>query len=345
MQEVWKVSTAGSRRVKKGTSVHEASTSSNHSTKETEVPSKSTAPAAPLITPGGGQSSAHCDSSQVSKLQNLKANMVCGSTSELRRTSSFDRTWEENVAESVANELIFHVHSSNISSSKSGPLGSTIEQQEESSRNKSKDSKLIKTGRSSHEEKKVGKSHEEKRTRPRKMMDFHNIKISQVELLVTYEGSRFAGKKFKDKAHSQREPSGAGVPDNNLNFSDSDGGQVGKSDQYPISWIKRPNDGAGDGFVTSIRGLFNSQRRKAKAFVRRTMRGETENEFHGEWSESDAEFSPFARQLTITKAKRLIRRHTKKFRSRGQKGLWKFLLLFACSFKMLPVLSFGDVES
>lgn len=50
------------------------------------------------------------------------------------------------------------------------------------------------------------------------------------------------------------------------------------------------------------------------------MRGEAENDFQGDWSESDVEFSPFARQLTITKAKRLIRRHTKKFRSR--KGLW-----------------------
>lgn len=56
------------------------------------------------------------------------------------------------------------------------------------------------------------------------------------------------------------------------------------------------------------------------------MRGEAENDFHGEWSESDAEFSPFARQLTITKAKKLIRRHTKKFRSRGQKGSSVFLL-------------------
>jgi len=96
-----------------------------------------------------------------------------------------------------------------------------------------------------------------------------------------------------------------------------------QSDQYP-NWLKRPTDGAGDGFVTSIRGLFNTQRRKAKAFVLRTMRGEAENDFHGEWSESDAEFSPFARQLTITKAKRLIKRHTKKFRSRGQKGLPDF---------------------
>ncbi|XP_010277543.1 PREDICTED: protein SABRE [Nelumbo nucifera] len=361
-QEVWKVSTtAGSKRGKKSISIHETAASNIHSTKESDVSSKLGASTASLVTSGAIQTSSHSDSSQVSKLQNLKANIVCGSTSELRRTSSFDRTWEENVAESVANELVLHVHSSSIASSKSGPLNSTPEHHEESSRNKSKDPKLIKSGRSSHEEKKVVKTHDEKRARPRKMMEFHNIKISQVELLVTYEGSRFAvsdlrllmdtfhrvefvgtwrrlfsrvkkhiiwgvlksvtgmqGKKFKDKAHSQREASGAGVPDVDLNFSDSDGGQAGKSDQYPISWLKRPSDGAGDGFVTSIRGLFNSQRRKAKAFVLRTMRGEADNEFHGEWSESDAEFSPFARQLTITK--RLIRRHTKKFRSRGQKG-------------------------
>jgi len=85
-------------------------------------------------------------------------------------------------------------------------------------------------------------------------------------------------------------------------------------------WAKRPTDAAGDGFVTSVRGLFNSQRRKAKAFVLRTMRGDADGEFQGEWSESDAEFSPFARQLTITKAKKLIRRHTKKFRTRAQKS-------------------------
>lgn len=116
---------------------------------------------------------------QVSKLQNLKANIVCGSTPELRRSSSFDRTWEENVAESVANELVLQAHSSNFPSSKSGPLG-FIEQQDDPSRNKLKDSKPIKSGRSSHEEKKVGKSNDDKRSRPRKMMEFHNIKISQV---------------------------------------------------------------------------------------------------------------------------------------------------------------------
>lgn len=75
------------------------------------------------------------------------------------------------MAESVATELVLQ--------SISGPLGSI--EQDESSKNKLKDPKAIKSGRSSHEEKKVQKSHEEKKSaRPRKMMEFHNIKISQV---------------------------------------------------------------------------------------------------------------------------------------------------------------------
>ncbi|CAA3008566.1 SABRE isoform X1 [Olea europaea subsp. europaea] len=354
-QEVWKVSTtAGSRRVKKGTIFQDASVTSSHSTKDDISKSSTSALAATSAT---NQSIVAADSSHASKLQNIETNNVSGSTPELRRTSSFDRTWEENVAESVANELVLQVHSSSVSSSKSGPLACP-EQQDEPIRQKARESKLVKPGRSSHEEKKMGKVPDEKRSRPRKMREFHNIKISQVELLVTYEGSRFAvgelrllmdtfhrveftgtwrrlfsrvkkhiiwgvlksvtgmqGKKFKDKAHS----SGVNIPDADLNLSDGDIGPATKSDQNPIAWPK--HDGAGDGFVTSVRGLFNSQRRKAKAFVLRTMRGEAENELSGDWSESDAEFSPFARQLTITKAKRLIRRHTKKFRPRAQKGL------------------------
>ncbi|KAK4352296.1 hypothetical protein RND71_027814 [Anisodus tanguticus] len=361
-QEVWKFSTtAGSRRARKGSSMQEAPMSSSHLTKDPQVSAKSSNSALPVTS--ANQFSSSADSSQVSKLQNLKANIVCGSTPELRRTSSFDRTWEENVAESVADELMLQMHSSSATSSTSGPFAGS-EQPDEGNRNKSKESKLIKSGRSSHEEKKVGKAQDEKKSRPRRMREFHNIKISQVELLVTYEGSRFAvsdlrllmdtfhrveftgtwrrlfsrvkkhiiwgvlksvtgmqGKKFKDKAHNQKEACAAGVPDIDINLSDSDGGSAGKSEQNPLSWPKRPAEGAGDGFVTSIKGLFNSQRRKAKAFVLRTMRGEAENEITGDWSESEAEFSPFARQLTITKAKKLIRRHTKKFRSRGPKGL------------------------
>lgn len=77
------------------------------------------------------------------------------------------------------------------------------------------------------------------------------------------------------------------------------------------------NSRAGDGFATSIRGLFNSQRRKAKAYVLKTMRGDPDHD-HGEWSDGDGEFRPFARQLTIAKAKKLIRRHSKKSSSRTQ---------------------------
>uniref|UniRef100_A0A803LK69 FMP27/BLTP2/Hobbit GFWDK motif-containing RBG unit domain-containing protein n=1 Tax=Chenopodium quinoa TaxID=63459 RepID=A0A803LK69_CHEQI len=343
-QEVWKVSTtAGLKRVKKGSFPQEGSGS-----KDSEGSSRTSASGVPSTS-----GSTHTDTSLASK--HNKSNT--GTASELRRTSSFDKTWEENIAESIADELVLQLHSSSTSNSKSGPLPSS-EQQDDSSKGKAKDPKQIKLGRASHEEKKVGKSNDDKRSRPRKMMEFHNIKISQVELLVTYEGSRFAvsdlrllmdqfhrveftgtwrrlfsrvkkhiiwgvlksvtgmqGKKFKDKAQSHREITGPGIPDD-LNLSDSDGGQAGKSEQFPVAFPKLPVDGAGDGFVTSIKGLFNTQRRKAKKFVLRTMRGDADNEYNGEWSESDVEFSPFARQLTITKAKKLIRRHTKKFRSR-----------------------------
>ncbi|CAN6482336.1 unnamed protein product [Victoria cruziana] len=369
-QEVWKVSTTvGTKRGKKAVIQSEAAGSSSHLAKDSDASSKHGAAAsASASSATSNQFSIHGDASQASK-HNHKANSVSVPNSELRRTSSFDRTWEESLAETIANELVLQVHSSSNPSSRSGPLNCAPENQltstEETSKIKTKDSKTLKPGRSSHEEKKPGKVHEEKRTRARKMMEFHNIKISQVELLVTYEGSRFAvndlrllmdtfvrddftgtwrrlfsrvkkhiiwgvlksvtgmqGKKFKDKiqTQTQRQINGGGSPDSDLNLSDSDGGQARSLDQFSSTWFKRPTDGAGDGFVTSIRGLFNSQRRKAKAFVLRTMRGDAENEFHGDWSESDIEFSPFARQLTITKAKRLIRRHTKKFRSR-QKGV------------------------
>lgn len=117
-------------------------------------------------------------------MQNLKANIVSGSNSELRRTSSFDRTWEENVAESVANDVVLQAYSSSTSSSKSGSVSLTQENEhsvnEESSKNKLKDYKAAKIGRLTTEEKKVVKTQDEKRPEPRKMREFHNIKISQV---------------------------------------------------------------------------------------------------------------------------------------------------------------------
>ena len=143
------------------------------------------------------------------------------------------------------------------------------------------------------------------------------------------------GKKFSN----HRETLEGSIPENDLNLSDSDVGRHGRHDQLTASWLKRPGEGAGDGFVTSIRGLFNTQRRKAKAFVIRTMRGEGHNndEYQDEWSESDGEY-PFARQLTITKAKKLIRR---KFRPRGQKNsgiIPSMLILCITSLARLQIL-------
>ncbi|KAG0466923.1 hypothetical protein HPP92_018503 [Vanilla planifolia] len=343
-QELWKVSTtAGLRKGKKGSSASDAAFSVSQFTKDVEVPERQNA------------------TKVITKVDNLKGNIQRGP--ELRRTSSFDKTWEESVAESVANELVMNAHSSRTFPTKDGALSSTLEQPViETSRTKPKDAKLVKTGRLVQEEKKVGKFVEEKRARPVKLTEFHNVKISQVELLLTYEGSRFPindlrllmdtfhreefvgtwgrlfsrikkhviwgvlksvtgmqGKKFKVKSLNQKDAQGSNVLTSNLNLSDSDG-QSGESDQLPIQFLKRQGDGAGDGFVVSIRGLFNTQRRKAKAFVLRTMRGDVESELHGEWSEGDVEISPFARQLTITKAKKLIRRHTKKFHSKVQKS-------------------------
>lgn len=121
---------------------------------------------------------------QISKSHNVKGNILCGSKPELRRTSSFDRTWEETVAESIANELVSQVQSSTISSTKSGSLNSPTEIQdaavEDASKSRLKDSKQSRSNRVPHEEKKAGKAQEEKRARPQKMMEFHNIKISQV---------------------------------------------------------------------------------------------------------------------------------------------------------------------
>nr|GEU34142.1 protein SABRE [Tanacetum cinerariifolium] len=317
-QEVWKVSTtAGLRRGKKG----------NEATKELEGSSKSN-----IVDP-------------------LLAKKVKPST-ELKRSSSFDKTWEESVAESVANELLEEMRS--------------LEQEELSKPKKdskaTKASKTAKTSKSSHsgqEEKKSAKPTDDKKGKPLVLREFHNIKISQVELSVTYEGSRFAvsdlrllmdsfhrveftgtwkklfarvkkhviwsvlksvtgmqGKKFNAKSHGQnKEPNLANVPSLDQDSNNDGDESAANSDNLALGLPKRPADGAGDGFVTSVRGLFSNQRRKAKQLVLRTMRNEGEESMAGEWSDSE-DYSPFARQLTITKAKKLIRRHTKKLNSK-----------------------------
>nr|GMD85005.1 protein SABRE isoform X1 [Ipomoea batatas] len=345
-QEVWKVSTtAGLKRGKKG-SVQDINVAASPKAKDSQGSSKT----------GSSALSAFSESSSDS----LK----------LRRTSSFDRTWEENVAESVANELVLKAQNSGggaSTTSKTGPAA--------------------KSGRSATQ---VAKPNEEKK--PRRLREFRNIKISQVELSVTYEGSRFAVsdlrllmdpfscaeftgtwgrlfsrvkkhiiwgvlksvtgmqvKKFKlGKDHSHKDHSGTG-PSIDM-VIDDDGGSAGKSD----SWPKRPTD-AGDGFVTSVRGLFSSQKRKAKNLVLRKMRSDGENEIlQGEWSESEAEFSPIARQLSGSRAKKLIRRHTKKFNPGLQQGdpsfhfqflVSVFVCIFICAMRINLFISTSAVSS
>jgi len=62
-------------------------------------------------------------------------------------------------------------------------------------------------------------------------------------------------------------------PESESNSSDSAGSYGVAVEQFPTAH-QRQSDRAGEGFVSSIRGLFNSQRRKAKALVLRTMRGQ-----------------------------------------------------------------------
>jgi len=126
VQELFKVSTTAGTRRKKSTSNVETNSPNNQSSKESTFTQKP----------------------------------------ELRRTSSFDRTWEETVAESVANELVSQMQGQSNAQSES--------------QDAVKDSKLLRPVRSTREDKKIVEPNEVKQTRPQKLMDFRNIKISQV---------------------------------------------------------------------------------------------------------------------------------------------------------------------
>ncbi|KAJ0229601.1 FMP27 [Hirschfeldia incana] len=151
-QEVWKVSTtAGSKRVKRQLASHESSSSS-----------------------AAVQSQFNCV--QKSNMLDVRSTASGSADQELKRTSSFNRSWEESVAESVANELDLQSYNCAVSSSN--------DQKGDSSRQMNlKNARTDKPSSSSRREKKARKKQVE-------MIKIYNIKISQVELLVTYEGSR-----------------------------------------------------------------------------------------------------------------------------------------------------------
>jgi hypothetical protein len=120
------------------------------------------------------------------------------------------------------------------------------------------------------------------------------------------------GKKFKDKL-----PAPPGPIDEDVDYdSDDSTGSQGASEQFVRP--RRHSDRAGEGFVSSIRGLFNLQRRKAKALVLRTRRGPEELDLEQRSSSSEEEGNP--RNPTrspraipgITKAKRLLRLQARK---------------------------------
>ncbi|KAE8731048.1 Peptidyl-prolyl cis-trans isomerase CYP40 [Hibiscus syriacus] len=89
-------------------------------------------------------------------------------------------------------------------------------------------------------------------------------------------------KKFKDKGHSQQRTTTA-ASDGEFHLLDND-----QASDQKIAFPKRSADDVGDGFVTSVRGLFNNQWRKAKQFVLRTIRGDEEGHQLGQLSDGDA---------------------------------------------------------
>ena len=125
----------------------------------------------------------------------------------------------------------------------------------------------------------------------------------------TYVLVSLQGKKFKDKLPAHPGP----VDEDYDDSSDDSIGSQEATDQFPLR-PRRQSDRAGEGFVSSIRGLFNLQRKKAKALVLRTRRGPEELDLEQRSSSSDDEGnaanparSPRG-QSNITKAKRTLLR-------------------------------------
>lgn len=132
-------------------------------------------------------------------------------------------------------------------------------------------------------------------------------------------------------------PAPAG-PIDDFDDSDDSTGSHGASEQFLRPG--RHSDRAGEGFVSSIRGLFNLQRRKAKAIILPTRRGPEELDLEQRSSSSDDEgnvtnATRSPRAITsITKAKRLLRLQARKHHKvnrlpRGQ-SVHLYVMLFVC---------------
>lgn len=385
-RQVWKASTtAVVKRGKKITSGGSELSSSSTSKRE-QMTAKASSSASTFLPPGIQQQFGNGEwqgvdfrlAAQILE-KDIKAISATGAkVTTLRRSSSFDRIWEDNLPEPITVDIAPKVDTNpaislsknthcvqpeegdNTQQSALVPINSTengVVKLRDSSRGVTKVNKS-----SLHEDKKFVKSSsqdEKKSTRLHHTnLEFYNIKISQVELLVTYEGSRLSvndrrllmdtftrveftgtwrqlfsrvkkhiiwsvlksvagmqGKKFKDKLQAQGQGEGGGYPGDESSSSDSEGSNAGVYEEFFTSKYKRPTDRAGEGFVSSIRGLFNSQRRKAKALVSRTKRVDGEEAADGGWTEGEADSASFTRQLSISKPLWLLRRRTKKILS------------------------------
>lgn len=119
-------------------------------------------------------------------------------------------------------------------------------------------------------------------------------------MIVTFG---WQGKKFKDKL-----PVPQGRIDEDYDDSSDDSTGHGASEQFLRPG--RHSDRAGEGFVSSIRGLFNNQKTKAKGAILPTRRGPEELNLEQRSSSSDDEgnaANPTRSPRVLTKAKRLLR--------------------------------------
>lgn len=143
------------------------------------------------------------------------------------------------------------------------------------------------------------------------MNEFQNGSFIQHTFCSTHFLVSRQGKKFKDKLPAQPGPIDE---DFDVGSDDSSGSHEG-TEMFSLR-PRRNSDRAGEGFVSSIRGLFNSQRKKAKALVLRTRRGPEDLDFEQRSSASDEDRnsvrSPRASLTSITKAKKLLRLQARK---------------------------------
>ncbi|GBG85613.1 hypothetical protein CBR_g40341 [Chara braunii] len=134
---------------------------------------------------------------------------------------------------------------------------------------------------------------------------------------------------LSDSDHYGNEYQSGVYPSDRYNHSDS-GTNTGYCSAACAEHLSRTNskdsrgglelehERAGEGFVLSIKGLFNEQRKKAKAFMKKHIR--VQEQLRRKNSSDEEDPNPGGGG----KAKRLLRRHTRKLREKAGKGMASF---------------------